>query len=133
MPQRIITGAEFDRMIKEENSKLVLLDDMVIDISKFINKHPGGKFMLEQNIGRDISKYFYGGYALEGNLKRNKNPPTGHNHSNYARKIISDLAIARIELTKEAGPQIEPGEMFISANNYETTRQVNNITRTFTL
>jgi cytochrome b involved in lipid metabolism len=27
--------------------------------------HPGGKFVVEANIGRDISKFFYGGYSME--------------------------------------------------------------------
>ena len=27
--------------------------------------HPGGKFVIEHNIGRDISKFFFGGYSLE--------------------------------------------------------------------
>jgi hypothetical protein len=26
--------------------------------------HPGGKFVLIKNFGRDISKFYYGGYAL---------------------------------------------------------------------
>jgi cytochrome b involved in lipid metabolism len=42
-----------------------VLDDMVLDISDFINTHPGGKFSLSHNIGKDISKFFYGGYSLE--------------------------------------------------------------------
>jgi len=44
------------------------------------------------NIGRDVSKFFYGGYSLEGNLGRA--PARGHAHSTFARKIVSDLAIA---------------------------------------
>jgi cytochrome b involved in lipid metabolism len=40
----------------------------VLDVTKFLNEHPGGKFVLEHNIGRDISKYFYGGYSMDGNL-----------------------------------------------------------------
>ena len=30
-----------------------------------MHEHPGGKFALQQNIGRDISKFFNGGYSLE--------------------------------------------------------------------
>jgi cytochrome b involved in lipid metabolism len=43
---------------------------MVLDVSRFMEEHPGGKFSLEHNIGRDISKFFYGAYQLE-------NLPTG--------------------------------------------------------
>lgn len=66
---------------------------MVLDLGKFVTHHPGGKFNLIQNVGRDISKYFYGGYSLENNLTAT--PVTkGHNHSNYARLIVNDLIVA---------------------------------------
>lgn len=26
--------------------------------------HPGGKFMIDNNIGRDVSKYIYGAYSM---------------------------------------------------------------------
>jgi cytochrome b involved in lipid metabolism len=41
------------------------LDDLILDISKYQFYHPGGAFLLKYNIGRDISKFFYGGYQLE--------------------------------------------------------------------
>ena len=47
------------------NQQLVILDDMVLDVTKFQFSHPGGTFSIKQNIGRDISKFFYGGYTLE--------------------------------------------------------------------
>lgn len=63
-----------------------MIDDMVIDVGGFMGNHPGGKFVIDQNIGRDISKFFYGGYVLE--------PGSGmkpHAHSNIARKIVNSL------------------------------------------
>lgn len=54
--------------------------------------HPGGKFLIQVNVGRDISRFFYGGYSLEGNF--NQKPPLGHNHSNNAKAIINDLIVA---------------------------------------
>lgn len=45
----------------------MILNEMVLDVTKFIDYHPGGKFVLKINNGRDISKFFYGGYCLEGN------------------------------------------------------------------
>ena len=47
--------------------KLVILDDMICDVEPFLLTHPGGIFVLERNIGRDVSKFFFGGYALDGN------------------------------------------------------------------
>ena len=64
--QRSITRLEFDRDVRH-GSKLVILDEMVIDIGRYMNSHPGGRFVLQQNVGRDISKFFYGGYCLEDN------------------------------------------------------------------
>jgi cytochrome b involved in lipid metabolism len=72
---------------------LVILDDLVLDVTDYMDNHPGGKFLLQHNIGRDISKFFYGGYALDGNMvgadKRNT-------HSNIARLQIETLIIARL-------------------------------------
>ena len=68
------------------------MDELVLDVSKFMFAHPGGKFVLMQNVGRDISKFFYGGYSLEGNLMPNSSQ--GHNHSHIAKSIINSLIIA---------------------------------------
>ena len=55
-------------------------------------------------------------------MTRKKNPPTGHNHSNYARKIVSDLAIARIQVTQAGAAPLKPVECYISPDSHETTR-----------
>ncbi len=49
-------------------AQYVILDDLVIDVKDFQFQHPGSKFVIQQNIGRDISKFFYGGYSMEDNL-----------------------------------------------------------------
>lgn len=71
---------------------MVLLDDLVLNVTKFMDEHPGGKFSIQHNIGRDISKFFYGGYALE-----NQKSVPAHTHSNDARKIVNSLIIGRLE------------------------------------
>jgi hypothetical protein len=38
---------------------------MVCDVEGFL--HPGGNSLLEDVIGRDVSKYIYGGAYVEGN------------------------------------------------------------------
>lgn len=86
---------EFERAVWEEGKQYVLVDDLVCDVEAFADKHPGGKFLIKHHIGRDVSKYFWGGYSLEGNL--NGPPRPGHIHSNYAKKILMDLCIARFE------------------------------------
>lgn len=86
---------KMDRVLFDENLKLgvelVLLDDLVLNVKDFVSVHPGGKFAIRQNIGRDISKFFFGGYALDNNLN---GVSKGHRHSNYARMIVNDLTIA---------------------------------------
>ena len=61
-----ITEMEFEERVKN-GEKLWILDDLVLDLSEYQEEHPGGKFLIEYNMGRDISKFFYGGHALDGN------------------------------------------------------------------
>ena len=63
-------------------------------LKDYIDKHPGGRFSLEANIGRDVSKYFYGGYALE-NFADDKVLP--HTHSQDARRLVEKYAIGILE------------------------------------
>lgn len=91
-----ITKYEFHDLIHGEGRALVILDEFVIDVGEFMHKHPGGRFALKHNIGRDISKYFYGGYSLDGNLEKT-NPRKGVIHSSYARGIVNELIIAYYE------------------------------------
>ena len=94
---KTMSREEFDhRTAKGE--KLVLLDDLVLNVEAFAKEHPGGKFLITHNIGRDISKFYYGGYSLEDNL--GASPAKGYIHSNFAHRIVKDLTIARF-LEKE--------------------------------
>jgi cytochrome b involved in lipid metabolism len=38
------------------------MNDLVIDVKNYYGSHPGGSFLMEKNVGRDIAKYFDGGY-----------------------------------------------------------------------
>ena len=69
----------------------------MLDIAEFIKMHPGGAFLLEQTYGRDISKFFYGGYALDGNSNDPNTPNTRHAHTNVARRIANRMVIAIID------------------------------------
>lgn len=86
--------AEFESAI-QNNIPLILLDNLVLNVSEFINQHPGGRFVIRHNIGHDISKYFYGGYCLEDN--QGSKPAQGHVHSQVARMIVNDLIVAMYE------------------------------------
>lgn len=61
-------------------AKYVLFKDFICQLDGF--KHPGGQFIFERVIGKDISKYIYGSAAFEeGELSR-------HEHSGYALKYL---------------------------------------------
>lgn len=85
-----MTREEFDERISE-GDKLVILDDMVLNVERFRSDHPGGQFLIDFHIGRDVSKFFYGGYVLE-----NQSGMAPHTHSNVARSIVNSLAIAKL-------------------------------------
>ena len=97
IPEASMSKTEFDKAIAD-GRKLVILDELVLDVGKFVDQHPGGRFVLNHNIGRDVSKFFYGGYSLEGNIG-GRNPAKGYAHSTFARKVVNDLAIAQYQKT----------------------------------
>lgn len=59
--------SEFHEWIKS-GKRLVLLDNLVLDLGRFSMIHPGGKFALQRTVGRDISKFFYGGFHILSEL-----------------------------------------------------------------
>lgn len=71
---------------------MLLLDDKVLDVTYYTLNHPGGKFLIEHNIGRDVSKFFYGGYVLENN--KGSKPYT---HSEMAKTTVNSLVVAHLE------------------------------------
>ena len=83
-----ISQPEFENLIKE-GKKYVLFDNYVIDVTSFISEHPGSSYVIEQTIGRDIGKYFYGAYHLESSA-------SPHKHSSFAARVLTKLAVAEI-------------------------------------
>ena len=76
----------------EAGHHVAVIDDLVVDLAKYHFHHPGGAFVLKQNIGRDISKYFHGAFSME-NMGSNR--VFNWYHSTNARRIVNSLAIAR--------------------------------------
>jgi cytochrome b involved in lipid metabolism len=89
----IITTEEFEERVKK-GENLVFLDDLVLNVSGYKWEHPGGSFVFDLNKGRDVSKYFYGGYSLEGGVRP-------YTHSNVARSIVNSLIVGRLNDTAE--------------------------------
>ena len=68
-----------------------------------MHEHPGGTFSIQHNIGRDVSKFFYGGYSLE-----NIDKVEVHRHSIQARKIVNNLIFGRLsEKARERTMKVE--------------------------
>lgn len=98
-PKEIMTVKDFTNRVVIEGQKLVILDDLVLEVADYMDNHPGGRFLLEHNIGRDISKYFYGGYGLDGNILSSGS--LRNTHSNIARVQVNTLVIARLVASNE--------------------------------
>lgn len=105
------TIADFEAQVKK-GKKLHILDNLILDLSSFASQHPGGTFLIEQTAGRDISKYFYGGYSLDAN---HSDPNSGQNpvhaHSNLARKVVQRHVVAYLEKAKVVEPVFELDDM----------------------
>lgn len=43
-----------------EGAKWLVLGGFVLDVSKFMERHPGGAHMLANHLGEDCSAYFMG-------------------------------------------------------------------------
>ncbi len=67
---------------------------MVLDVSGYTENHPGGKFLIEHTIGTDISKFFYGGNAMDENVYGREGKR--HNHRNTSLIQVDTMVIARL-------------------------------------
>ena len=103
VPEASMTKQEFEEHIAE-GRQLVILDELVLDVGEFIDQHPGGRFLLSHNIGRDVSKFYHGGYSLEDNI--GGSPAKGYAHSSFSNHVVNDLAIARYQADVEVAPTI---------------------------
>jgi len=65
VPNASMTLNEFKKRVFEHGEQLCILDDLVLDVKEYMENHPGGRFLISHTVGTDISKFFYGGYALD--------------------------------------------------------------------
>ena len=48
----------------EKGDELLIYDNVILNSKNYWEVHPGGRFFLEKNYGRDISKFYLGGYSM---------------------------------------------------------------------
>ena len=98
--------------------KLVIFDNLVLNLDGYERIHPGGKFNLTHNYGRDISKFFFGGYSLI--QAKDKEPMK---HSQAALDIVKTLVVGVIE-----------GQEQVTDRRFQLIKKtkINDVTATFT-
>ena len=67
-----------------------MYNQYVVDVSSLLSTHPGGRFVIEKNIGREIGKYLYGAYTVESSSM------SPHAHTRYAFDSLKRLIIGKI-------------------------------------
>ena len=92
-PSYTMSREEFRRNC-EEGKELVILDDLVLNVGQFAKFHPGGYYAIHQNRSRDVSKFFWGGYQMNGSQLAATKP---YRHSNYSVVTANKMAFARYE------------------------------------
>lgn len=115
---------EFHQNI-QKGQKLWILNDSILDLTEFAARHPGGRFVIDRTVGRDVSKYFYGSYALDHNSNDPSLGVPSHIHSNSARGIAQECAVAILSRNSKER------SLFSATINSQLTRQINGNTKVF--
>ncbi len=90
--KEIMTIEEFNQRVSQGH-KLSILDDRVLDVGPFLDEHPAGRFLVEYCVGKDMSKFFHGAYAIENYGPR---APKRFYHGYIPGLIVNDLTIAHL-------------------------------------
>nr|AOE43350.1 delta 9 fatty acid desaturase ScdA [Coremiostelium polycephalum] len=77
------TREQFNTMVKIDKRQLMIISDVIYDVSEFVEKHPGGQQYIKDYIGKDATKAFNG---------------IVYDHSFAARNILDTYRIAKLQL-----------------------------------
>jgi len=77
----LVTREVFDEVMNE-GYKLVVIDNIVHDVTDFIDEHPGGKPILDTHVGKDATRQFNGEVYM---------------HSNGAHNLLSQMRVGRVD------------------------------------
>jgi len=83
-----------NNLLKESPEiNIVLYDNLLIDLTDFINIHPGGKYLIKSNQMSEIGRYLNNGQPISSNVK-------SHNHSfDSIKKMLDSFIIGTFENT----------------------------------
>lgn len=85
------TPTEIEHAVSEGDT-LVICDNLVLRTDGYERIHPGGKFVIRKNFGRDIAKFYYGNYSLtNGKLTK------PYTHSGLANQVLEGMIIGIID------------------------------------
>jgi stearoyl-CoA desaturase (delta-9 desaturase) len=71
--------------VKNKQCALIVIDNVVHDVTEFLPRHPGGEGILRAVVGTDGSKSFHGAV---------------YKHSNAAKNLLSNFRVARLAAPK---------------------------------
>lgn len=94
-----VSQFQFNNMINA-GKKLVLFNNFIVNVENFMDEHPGTRFVISHNIGKEIGKYFYGAYSLEQDV-------APYAHSSYAANLIKRLTVGKLEISKKYENEVE--------------------------
>ena len=77
--------------LKNLDFDYVLYDNNIVDVTDFINHHPGGEIQLIESLKQDITRYITGSVAINGNF-------TPHKHSFLTnRHILTKMTVGLLQ------------------------------------
>jgi len=79
----LMTEQELKQKV-QQGLGLVIVENLVHDVTQFIKDHPGGEFLLKSAIGQDATARFNGTTGV-------------YKHSNAARNLLSTFRVARFQ------------------------------------
>ncbi|KAI9193252.1 uncharacterized protein BJ171DRAFT_587932 [Polychytrium aggregatum] len=76
------TPQQFNDMVQLKKAEWIIIDDIILDVRDFKERHPGGAKLIDAQIGKDATKAFYG---------------ILNNHTLSARTYLKMLAVGKID------------------------------------
>lgn len=92
---------EFESLV-HAGRQLMVDDNYIIDAAPFLNHHPGGKFVVKYNVGRDIGKYMNGSYVMENKMAHLPFLHKPYAHTTYAYQIMKAQSIALLQTNPDS-------------------------------